>query len=209
MHAAKARSTRNECHPCARSKLSPICPVQQLPTSHAPWVVGKAAKSTLATSASWLPTVNPDTLDGLIRRRYDACTRILLPVAEMLRGRDDVRSCVRSLRSEGFLDWHIFMALWQSIVQRGMSVASSKDSRVKARFQALLAGNDVLSPKDLELWTCDVSELKTRIHILCVQAAMTIGLVVNVSPAPLAAVWQMMSNAYEFDRRDVEHLAIL
>lgn len=147
-----------------------------------------------------------ESLDA-IRRRYENSVKPIRLTLERLAGRDHFIELVDRLRSEGWKDWHILMALTNIVVNYRVSASlppSSLDSDQDVILKYMNREEDETSvPIPLDMVTEEAMRWGMKMGMLA--SLRGLGHEINIATPPFEAVSEFLRERYNYWDLDVEH----
>lgn len=149
-----------------------------------------------------------------IAYRYKTLPAVIGPTLASLLADAEFTRTARRLQSEGWLDWHLLIAIANVVINhraasRGMTLTRQMTDAQREAFIALayapaLATDPLLSP--------DIFDEDTlRLHLASAAAAgvATLGLTIHVGPIPSDALLEFLGERYRYWEDDTPHEALL
>lgn len=145
-----------------------------------------------------------------IAYRYQTLPAVIGPTLTSLLANAEFTRTARRLQSEGWLDWHLLIAIANIVINhraasRGMTLTRQMTDAQREAFIALaytpaLATDPLLSPEIFD-------EDTLRLHLASAAAAgvATLGLTIHVGPIPSDALLEFLGERYRYWEDDTPH----
>lgn len=142
-----------------------------------------------------------------IRRRYENSVRPIRLTLDRLAERDQFIELFDKLRSEGWKDWHILMALANLVVNYRVNASVSPSSRDSAQKVTLEYMNREENEKSIPIPLDLVTEenLRRTMKTGMLASLRGLGHEINIATPPFEAVSEFLGQRYNYWDLDVEH----
>jgi hypothetical protein len=153
------------------------------------------------------PNYSKDTANTMIARRYEKCLSGLSLILPRLRASEDFMRTVGRLRKKGWLDWHVLVAVLNTVVNHRMEARQpewASDPGKEARPEEVMAPD----PEIDGAFPVSMLSEKHITKMLDLSKAATLrglGLELRQAVPDFPAIDDFLANRYHYWDDDVEH----
>lgn len=155
------------------------------------------------------PGYSKETTEEYLKRRY---SKTILPIRytlESLNRTPDFKETVQNLRSEGWLDWHILIAIFNATINYRVRMQNPYTIDQKILNDAFFNLKD--KPENREDPKIPVSEfseemLKMHLKFSMISTLKVLGLECHQETPDLKGIKHFLDNRYNYSTDDIEHI---